>query len=79
MWKDHYLVGKIHAANNNFEAAFPLLLKAKQLVNPTYLKDYEHYAELVLTIAKIYNQLNNIREAYTIIRELYGILRDQPN
>ena len=34
MWKDYYLIGKIHALNSNFEAAFPLLIKARQLVNP---------------------------------------------
>lgn len=32
MWKDYFLIGKIHFSNNNFQNALPPLLKAKQLV-----------------------------------------------
>ena len=77
MWKDYYLVGKIHAINNNMESAFPMLIKAKDLIDPSQLKDYEHYAEMILTLARIYYQLNNLREAYSLTRELYSQLKDQ--
>lgn len=31
MWKDYYLIGKIHFINNSFQNALPPLMKAKQL------------------------------------------------
>jgi len=68
MWRDYYLIGKIHALNENYQNAFPLLMKAKQLVNYHQLKDHEHYAELILTICKVYYQTGNYREAYTLTR-----------
>lgn len=68
MWRDYYLIGKIHALNENYQNAFPLLLKAKKLVNYSKLKDHENYAELILTICKVYYHTSNYREAYTLTR-----------
>jgi tetratricopeptide (TPR) repeat protein len=61
MWKDYYLIGKIHALNRNYEPAFPFLQKAKELVITDRLKDYEHYGEMILSISKTYHQLGNYR------------------
>ena len=45
-----------------------MLVKAKELIDPSQLKDYEHYAEMILTISRIYYQMNNLREAYSLTR-----------
>jgi hypothetical protein len=55
------------------------LEKAKSLVALEHLKSYESYAEMVLALCKCYFAINNYREAYLLVRELYGLLREQPD
>ena len=75
MWKDYYLVGKIHFLNNNFQNAVPSLLRAKELVIAERLKEKDTYAEMILSLSKTYLALGNFREAYSLTRDLYSHLR----
>lgn len=68
MWKDYYLIGKIHFVNNNFQNALPSLLKAKQMVVLEHLDEFESYGEMILALCKTYFAMNNYREAYSLVR-----------
>lgn len=43
LWKDYFLIGKIHFVNSHPEDSLSYLIKAKELVKVEHLKEYEVY------------------------------------
>lgn len=54
IWRDYYLIGKIHFINNRSDEALSSLSKAKALVKAESLTEYESYGDLCIILAKVY-------------------------
>lgn len=55
IWKDYYLIGKIHFLNSRQEESLSYLVKAKNLVRVESLNNhFEAYGELCLMLSKVY-------------------------
>jgi hypothetical protein len=54
IWRDYYLIGKIHFINNRSEESLNYLNKAKALVKAEKLTEYESYGDLCIILAKVY-------------------------
>jgi tetratricopeptide (TPR) repeat protein len=77
IWRDYYLVGKVHYINNRLEEALNHLSKAKALVKAEKLTEFESYGELCLILAKGYFGAKYYKESYSIVRELYKNIKDE--
>ena len=77
MWRDYYLIGKIHFFNSHVDEALTYLTKAKNLVKVEKLTEFEVYGELCLMLAKGYFGSKYYKESYSIVRELYKTIREE--
>jgi tetratricopeptide (TPR) repeat protein len=76
LWRDYYLIGKIHYFNNHIEESLTYLTKAKNLVKVENLKEFEVYGELCLMLSKGYFGAKYYKESYSTVRELYKTIRE---
>lgn len=77
LWRDYYLIGKIHFFNSHVDEALTYLTKAKNLVKVEKLTEFEVYGELCLMLAKGYFGSKYYKESYSIVRELYKTIREE--
>ena len=77
LWKDYFLLGKIYFNNKNIDEAMRYLGRARELVKVNELREFEMFSELTLLIVKGYFEARRYQEAYTSVRELYGLIRNE--
>ena len=68
IWKDYFLIAKIHYGHENYQEAMSCFIKAKKLVNTENLTSFEHYAELFICLSKCYKAMKMFKESYLNIR-----------
>lgn len=77
LWRDYYLLGRIHFVNLRCEEALPLLRRAKELVAVDDLPEVAHYAQLSLCLTRCCLALKNHKEAYACVKDLHAVLREE--
>jgi tetratricopeptide (TPR) repeat protein len=77
LWRDYFLIGKIHYVNSKPEEALNYLVKAKELVKVDKLRDLEVYGELCLMLAKGYLGTKYYKESYVTVKELYQTIKEE--
>jgi tetratricopeptide (TPR) repeat protein len=77
LWKDYFLLGRIHFLSRHYEDALPHLKRAKELVRVERLHNKENYGELLMTLGKCYLSLRHNKDAYATIKDLYQTIREE--
>ena len=77
LWKDYFLIGKIHYINNKKAEALDSLVRSRKLMRPSDSTDPEVFGQLNLMLAKCHLFTKEYREAYLAAKELYQTVRSE--
>ena len=77
LWKDYYLLGRIHFNKGYYDKALSMVSRARELAIFEHVTDFESYGEMMVTLCKCFLANNMLLDSYILARQLYNQLRDE--